>query len=222
VGARSAALEAFETQGPRLARVLESIAKGAPGELSITTLVMTSAPGVWRITLNGQAFAETPALAQATFNQFLRGATSSPLLGPPLRPPQIVVEETPPPSGAALGGASGARGAGSQLGADEISPHERPRGVIVEDGFAGLSAAERRAADLLGRRPIRVRPEPHWYLHPGGVPKHVQEGIERYNVMQATVAQHALREAGLGPQATIQGPRAASMLDFTVELEVRK
>lgn len=223
VGARSAALEAFATQGPRLARVLEAIGKGAPGEVAITTLAMVPGTGTWKITINGQAHAETPALAQAVFNQFLRGATTSPLIGPPVRPPAINVQTNEPAVVTADAGAGGA-GAGADLmmTRDEIAPLERPRNVIVSESWTNLSPEDRRTAESLGRRPQRVMIEPHWHFHPGGVPKAVAEGVAAYNAEQRSWEQLVLKGTGLKTEAPVIERRSPAVLDFTVELEVRK
>ena len=220
VSARSAALEAFATQGPRLARVLEALASGAPGEVAISTLRMVPGIGTWKITINGQVMADTPALSQAVFNQFLRGATSSVLLGQPARPPSISVETTPDAVVASLS-ASDAGGAGRVGSWDDLPPQERPRGVMVVEGWGDLGRGGR-AAELLGRPLFRVAPEPHWHLHPGGIPKEVTEGIARYNAMQAAAVQQAVSAANLEAVQANDARRAGSVLTFTVEFEVRK
>ncbi len=226
VAARHAALEAFATQGPRLARVLETLAKDAPGEVVINTLAVTPGVGSWKVTVNGQAIAGSPALAQAVFNQFLRGASGSALLGVPVRPPSIKVEAEEPPGTLASADATGAGGGGGGGAAlmtprDEIAALERPRNVIVTESWNALTADERRTAELIGRRPQRVMIEPHWHLHPGGVPRQVAEGVAAYNAEQAQWEKLVLKGQGQTAVPPVER-RAGSVLDFTVEFEVRK
>lgn len=223
VNARQAALDAFATQGPRLARVLEALAKHTPGEVVITTMTATPGIGSWKVKVSGQAMADTPALSQALFNQFLRGVTASALLGQPVRPPSILVQ-TSEPEPEALAGATGAAGGGAGLSVrdEEIAPLERPRNVVVSEAWSGLSPSERRTAEALGRRPLRVQAEPHWHLHPGGVPRSVVEGIADYNAAQANSERSALQAMGLSLVADPVVRRAGSVLEFTIEFEVRK
>ncbi len=223
VNARRAALEAFATQGPRLARVLEALAKDTPGEVVILSMTATPGIGSWRVKVNGQAMADTPALSQALFNQFLRGATASALIGQPVRPPSISVQTSEPLAETEAGAiAVAGLGAGARPGDEEIAPLERPRNVVVTESWSALSPEERRAAELLGRQPIRVMAEPHWHLHPGGVPRAVSEGIANYNAEQASATRAAARALGLSLEPEPVPRRAGSVLEFTIEFEVRK
>ena len=217
VGARSAALEAFATQGPRLARMLEALGKGSPGEVVITTLKVAPSIGAWKVTISGQALADTPATAQAVFNQFLRGATSSDLIGQPVRPPTITVSGNDPE---VVDAAAGGGGGGQMLAKEEIAALQRPRNSIVADSWDALTPAERRTAEALGRNPQRVMIEPHWHLHPGGVPEDVVKGAAAYNEEQNSWEQLVARETGR--VATPVERKAGAVLDFTVEFEVRK
>lgn len=90
--ARAAALDAFDSQGPRLARVLEAIAAATPGDMVLTTMAAESAAGAWTLTIEGEARAGTPAAAQALFSAFLRTTSASPLIGPPVQTPVMKVE----------------------------------------------------------------------------------------------------------------------------------
>jgi hypothetical protein len=190
------------------------LASGVPGDVVITTMTLAPGNGSWRVTVNGQAHAETPALAQALFTRFLRGASSSPLLGQPVRPPSMSVQaydpadagpETLEPSGPA---------AALATPHDEVDALARPRNVILTEP-GGAPVNDPRAA-----RPRQVAAEPHWQLHPGGVPKAVANGIAAYNTEQAGQAQAAQRTAAL-PAAPVER-RAGSVLEFSVEFEVRK
>ncbi len=98
--ARGAALEAWTTQGPRLARILEVFGQSAPGEVAITSLRLEPDGASWKLRVDGRALAASPVLAQSAFNQLLYGASASALLGPPVRPPLLRVRagETPEPA----------------------------------------------------------------------------------------------------------------------------
>ena len=89
--ARQAALRAFASQGPRLARVLEAFSRAAPGDIALTEFTVEPGTGYWRITAEGQAEGANAAAAQATFNRFLKALKSSPLLGNPITPPSLRV-----------------------------------------------------------------------------------------------------------------------------------
>lgn len=89
---RSDALDAFDSQGPRLARVLEVLAAATPGDVVLTAMVGESVAGAWRLTIEGEAHAGTPASAQALFSEFLRTTSASPLIGPPVQTPVTKVE----------------------------------------------------------------------------------------------------------------------------------
>lgn len=220
--ARQAALDAFATQGPRLAAVLDVLAKDAPGEVVITTLTATPGVGSWTIKVNGQAMADTPALSQALFNQFLRGATASALLGKPVRPPSISVQTSEPATELPAGGAGAIGGAGLAGRDDDVAALERPRNVVVAQSLGALSPADRQAAEVLGRRTPHVQAEPHWHLHPGGVPRDVAEGIAIYNAEQDRTWRSRVNamQASLAPEPVVR--RAGSVLEFSIEFEVRK
>jgi Tfp pilus assembly protein PilN len=93
---RLAALDAFGSQGPRLARVLEALAAATPEEVVITSMIASPATGAWRVTIDGQARAGTPAGAQTLFSDFLRGAAASPWLGEPTQTPVMTVQANEP------------------------------------------------------------------------------------------------------------------------------
>lgn len=87
--ARRAALDAFDTQGVRLARALEVLARAIPPEVLLTDLKVSAAGAIWRATLTGIAISAEPGPAQAAVNVFLRQLHDSPYLGPALRSPQL-------------------------------------------------------------------------------------------------------------------------------------
>jgi Tfp pilus assembly PilM family ATPase/Tfp pilus assembly protein PilN len=86
---RLAALEALDSQGPRLARVLEVMGYAAPPEIVLKTLSVRPDTASWRLTLGGLAVTGDPALAQAAINRYLRDLQASPYLGAPVRSPSL-------------------------------------------------------------------------------------------------------------------------------------
>lgn len=87
--ARAAALDAFDSQGPRLARVLEAISRAVPTEIVLNAIKMQPTGASWRATMSGVAVTSDPALAQASVNKFLRDLQTSPYLGAPVRSPAL-------------------------------------------------------------------------------------------------------------------------------------
>jgi len=96
VVARQAALRAFASQGPRLARVLEAFSRAAPEDIALTVFTVEPGTGYWRITAEGQTEGANAAAAQATFNRFLKALNGSPLLGNPITPPSLRVRTEDP------------------------------------------------------------------------------------------------------------------------------
>jgi hypothetical protein len=97
--ARQAALRAFASQGPRLARVLEAFSRAAPADIALSEFTMEPGTGYWRITAEGQAEGANAAAAQATFNRFLKALSSSSLLGNPIAPTSLRVRTEDPAAG---------------------------------------------------------------------------------------------------------------------------
>ena len=86
---RLAALDAFDSQGPRLARALEVIAQTTPNEIVLNAVKVQPAGAVWRATIAGAAVTSDPAQAQAAVNAYLRDLQASPYLGAPIRSPSL-------------------------------------------------------------------------------------------------------------------------------------
>ncbi|MEK6631611.1 MAG: hypothetical protein AABY89_12835, partial [Acidobacteriota bacterium] len=100
VTAREAALRAWDSQGRRLTRVLDAIARSAPVDVAVTTFKIEPRVGAWHLTVEGHAEGENPAAAQVAFNKFLRQLRDSSLLGEPSGPPSLKIrtgEPAPPP-----------------------------------------------------------------------------------------------------------------------------
>ncbi|MCX6545354.1 MAG: hypothetical protein NTV05_13215 [Acidobacteria bacterium] len=88
---QTAALDAFASQGPRLALVLDAF-RLAPRDLAMNSLRLTSSPsGTWPLWVDGQTRSSTAANAQASFSRFLTSASGSKYLGVPTRSPEITI-----------------------------------------------------------------------------------------------------------------------------------
>jgi Tfp pilus assembly protein PilN len=89
--ARQAALQAFDTQGPRLARFLEAVAQSAPEPLVVTSIALAAAGPQWQIDVTGTAMAEDAAASHGTVRTFLARMSESPFAGPPAQAPALRV-----------------------------------------------------------------------------------------------------------------------------------
>lgn len=96
--AQRAALEAFETEGPRLARALEALGQSTRPGVALRSLKIEARGAAWRASLAGRAVASDPAPAQAAVNQLLRALQASPYLGALVAAPELrMISGTPPP-----------------------------------------------------------------------------------------------------------------------------
>jgi hypothetical protein len=94
--AREAALGAFASQGPRLARVMEAIGLAAPPDVVVSALHVEPGVACWRVVVEGQAEGADAGAAHTTFNQFLKALEASPLLGRRSAPPSIRARTSDP------------------------------------------------------------------------------------------------------------------------------
>jgi hypothetical protein len=92
--ARASALEWSAAHGPRLARILEVLGRSAPRDVVLESARVVPNDDVWRLSMTGKASGSTPADAQAAFNEFLRLASASTLLGQPVEVPSMSVAAT--------------------------------------------------------------------------------------------------------------------------------
>lgn len=99
--AQWAALTAFDTQGPRIARILETLAQAAPPEVTVRSLRVRGDGPLWRLSIAGNVESSDPPRAQAAVNNFLELTQQSPLIGPPVRSPYLKITT---PRGAVAGG----------------------------------------------------------------------------------------------------------------------
>ena len=84
---RQAALSSFDSQGPRLARLLETIASSAPDDVTLSALNVQADGASWRTEIRGIAVSRDAAVAQAAVNAFVEGLSESPFAGRPDVPP---------------------------------------------------------------------------------------------------------------------------------------
>jgi len=87
--AQRTTLGAFESQGPRLARVLEAISRNTPQDVVVTGIDAHSEGVVWRLSITGTALTEDAATGQAALNDMLTGLSQSPYLGAPVESPAV-------------------------------------------------------------------------------------------------------------------------------------
>ena len=69
-----------------MARVLEVVAKAAPGGVTLRSLRALPDEGGWRVSLDALAAGSSPASRQAA-ERFVRALAEAPVFGEPLEPP---------------------------------------------------------------------------------------------------------------------------------------
>jgi hypothetical protein len=84
---RRTALSSFDFQGPRLARLLETVASSAPDEVMLNALNVRAEGAFWRTEIRGIAISLDAAVAQAAVNAFVGRLSASPFAGRPDVPP---------------------------------------------------------------------------------------------------------------------------------------
>jgi len=108
------ALDAFNSQGPRLTRLLEALSAATPDEIVLSSVQADADGRQWNITVNGIAVTGDAASGQAAVNTLLRRLAESPFAGAPVQPPSLRMV-----SGA--GAATGTSGDSSRVIADGMS-----------------------------------------------------------------------------------------------------
>jgi Tfp pilus assembly protein PilN len=88
---RVSALSGFESQGPRLARVLEVLADATPEGTVFTSVSVEARGAQWLLTVSGAAIGDDAAAGQAALNELLRVVRTSPYLGDTFQPPSLRV-----------------------------------------------------------------------------------------------------------------------------------
>jgi Tfp pilus assembly protein PilN/Tfp pilus assembly PilM family ATPase len=83
------ALAAFDSQGPRLTRLLEALSAATPDEIVLSSVKAEADGLVWKATVNGIAVTTDAASGQAAVNAMLRSLAQSPYAGAPVEPPSF-------------------------------------------------------------------------------------------------------------------------------------
>ena len=84
---RRAALTAFDSQGPRLARFLEALAASTPDEVTLDAVSVRADGPFWQATVRGLATSADAAAAQRSVNTLVGALSDSPFAGTAVRPP---------------------------------------------------------------------------------------------------------------------------------------
>jgi hypothetical protein len=98
--ARRAALDAFASQGPRLARVLEAFSLAAPPEIALSAIRVESGAASWSLIVEGRVEGADAGAAHASLGAFLRAVEASPLVGRPSAPLSLHARTADPPAAA--------------------------------------------------------------------------------------------------------------------------
>ena len=81
------ALAAFDSQGPRLTRLLEALSAATPDAIVLSSIKAEADGLAWKTTVNGIAVTSDAASGQAAVNAMLRSLAQSPFAGAPVEPP---------------------------------------------------------------------------------------------------------------------------------------
>ncbi|MEW5983919.1 MAG: hypothetical protein AB1806_16320 [Acidobacteriota bacterium] len=190
--ARAAALEAFASEGPRLARVLEALGRAAPPEVAITSLKVSPGVGAWNVSVTGQALAPTPAEAQAAFNRFAKAVNGDEYLGDPSQAPEIKVHIE--------------------------EPEPEPEPVSRE---AAVAEAPRLEPAYQDRRTAVQRPREQWMARDGRLYRIVVPPLPPEELDESR-RQRAGARPGTAERASQPPKYVGAVLDFTLKYEVRK
>jgi Tfp pilus assembly protein PilN len=106
---RQAALAAFDSQGPRLARFLETLSASTPDDVTLNALSVQADGPYWQTTLRGLATSNDAAAAQGAVNALVDGLADSPFAGAPVQRPSRRVVSSRGGRGAAEAGANESR-----------------------------------------------------------------------------------------------------------------
>jgi len=200
VSARLAALRAFASQGPRIAKVLEVFSRSAPPEVAITDWSLEPSVGAWTLTVIGKAEGPNAAQAQLTFSRFLSSLKASPLLGDPLTAPAISVKNDDPLPEKPRNYADNRR---RNLYEAELVEGTRP-------GWTGPTFIEVARNGRMYRIPVRQ-----------AAPNYLDEEEERRRRRRELDALERVALPDREPEETA-GRRPGAVLEFTVKYEVRK
>jgi hypothetical protein len=88
---RQAAVNAFDTQGPRLARLLEVLSRATPQDVVLNEIDAQAEGAHWRTVLSGVAITADPAASQGAVTSLLQRLSLSPFVGPTAQSPSFRV-----------------------------------------------------------------------------------------------------------------------------------
>jgi len=221
--ARLAALEAFATQGPRLAIVLD-VFRAAPYDLAMNSLTVASSPsGTWLLSVDGQARSPTTADAQASFSAFLRSASASKYVGPPTGSPEIKlrVEDLPQKR---MPASSSVNPGPEELNLKDFPPNELPRDVDVVK--AERIPVRDPQGGLVGYRTKFTVALPSYWRVRGWAPPELVKAIADYNRNWDGVSPNDPYGRSPSRSGEIVSQAAPSFigttLDFALNFEVKK
>lgn len=106
--ARRSAMGAFESQGPRIARLLEALSQAVSDDVVLTSSVTEAAGMYWRTTVTGVAITDDAASGQAAVNRLIASLSASPYVGAPVQPPSLRVVSGTAAASTAAGGQAAA------------------------------------------------------------------------------------------------------------------
>jgi Tfp pilus assembly PilM family ATPase len=86
---RGAALAAFNSQGPRLAHILDLLSQSTSDDIALTAIDVQADAGFWRTDIKGHAVTPDLAAGQSAVNRLLQRLSESPLVGPVVQPPSF-------------------------------------------------------------------------------------------------------------------------------------
>lgn len=81
------ALEALDSQGPRMARMLEALSQASPREVTLKAVRAVPDGATWLVTIDALVEDSDPERVRQVVDGFLEGIERSPLFGGPVRPP---------------------------------------------------------------------------------------------------------------------------------------
>ena len=122
--ARRAALGAFESQGPRLARILEVLAVATTEEIVLGSITVEADGVYWLTRVSGVAVTGDAGSGQAAVNALIRAASASPYIGMPGAPPSRRV----------VTGRGGRAAAAPTEAGESVAP-------VVPEGMSGVEFA---------------------------------------------------------------------------------
>ena len=205
--AREAALGAFASQGPRLAKVMEAVSLAAPPDVALSVLHIEPVGANWRLVVEGLAEGADAGAAHATFSQFVKALEASPLLGRPLAPPSLRARTSDPAGAVDRSPVDAPR----EEAARPVQPVATPRPAA-----SGPSYIEVARDGRLYRIPLRRSP---------GNLEASRRAEESRRLQEAALASQAAATS-LAPSGAVAsgtgGRHPASVVEFTLRYEVAK